>query len=107
MGGPVDVLHVLVGRGPRVLVAHQESDGRADGLALEDAGQDLDAVGLLARRREPALAGAPPVEVALDLLGRERQPRRAAVDHDAHSASVALAEGRELEDLPEAAAHGA
>ena len=70
---PVDVLHVLVGRRARVLVAHQQRDRRAERPALEDAREDLDAVGLLARRGEPALAGAAPVEVALDLRDVERR----------------------------------
>jgi hypothetical protein len=40
-----------------------------------------------------ALARPAPVEVALDLLDGERQPRRAAVDDDADAAAVRLAEG--------------
>ena len=103
--GPVDVLHRLVGLGPRVLVAHEQRDRRAERPALEDAGEDLDAVGLVARRRERALAGPAPIEIALDLLAREREPRRAAVDHHADAAAVALAEGGDLELTSEAAAH--
>ena len=81
---PVDVLHVLVGRRARVLVAHEQRDRRAERAALEHARQDLDAVRLLARRGEAALTGPAPVEVALDLgdveragaAGSRRRPRR-------------------------------
>ncbi len=78
--------------GPRVLVAHQDRDRRAERVALEDAREDLGAIGFVARRRQAALARATPIEVALDLRERDREPRRAAVDDDADAAAVRLAE---------------
>ena len=69
----VDVLHRLVRRRACVLIADQDPDGRAERPAFEDAGEDLRAVLLLSRRRERALARAPPVEVALDLRHVERR----------------------------------
>jgi hypothetical protein len=58
--------------------------------------QDLRAVGLLARRREPALAGPAPVELELDLRHDERSLRRAAVVTSAPV--VRLAPGVDPED---------
>ena len=46
-------------------------------------------------------ARPPPVEPMLDLLGRERQARGHAVDHDADRRPVALAPGGEAEQLAE------
>ena len=106
VGRAVDVLHRFVRRRARVLVAHQERDRRAEGPALEEAREDLDPVGLLARRGEPALARPAPIEIALDLLRGELEARRAAVHHDAHAAAVGLAEGRDPEDDTELARHG-
>jgi hypothetical protein len=41
------------------------------------------------------------VEVALDLLGGQRDPRRAAVDHAADRRPVAFAEGGDAEEMAE------
>jgi len=57
-------------------------------VALEDAGQDLHAIGFVARCREPALAGASTVEVSLDLLEADRKARGAAVDDDTDTTPV-------------------
>jgi len=53
----------------------EHPDRCAECGALEQPGQDLDAVGLLARCREAALAGLAAVEVALDLFGSQREAR--------------------------------
>ena len=104
---PVDVLHVLVGLGRASWLRTSSAIGVPSVMALEHAREDLDAVVLVARRGERALAGPAPIEVALDLARVDREPRRAAVDHHAHAAAVALAEGRDLEEVSEAAAHDA
>ena len=48
--GAVDVLHLRVGLGPGVHVADEQSDRAPERPPFEDAREDLDAVGLLARR---------------------------------------------------------
>ncbi len=81
------VLAALVG------VADQQADGRAGGLALEHAGQDLDKVFFLALRDVARSAGLAAVEIGLDVLGRQRHARRAAVDDGTDGRAVRLAEG--------------
>src|SRR3954453_9515523 len=63
------------------------------------AGQDVDRVGLLTLRGETRLSRPPAIEVMLDVLDRQRQLRRAAVDHAADRNAVAFAEGRDPEHV--------
>ncbi len=65
------------------------------------AGQDLDRVGLLPLRGEARLSRTAAIEIALDFVNPERNPRRAAVDHAADRRPMALAEGRDAEKLAE------
>ncbi len=69
-------------------------------LALEDAGQDLGGVGLVALRGDARLPGPAAVEVGQQVLDREREPGRAAVDDDDVARPVALAGGGDAEGLP-------
>src|SRR5262249_19035614 len=71
--------HLLVVAAARVLVAHQERDGRAERQAVVHAREDLDAILLAPLGDDLALAGAAPVELALHVVGRQRDPRRTAV----------------------------
>ena len=96
---------MLIGLRSGVLVPHQHCDGGAEGPALEDAREDLGPIFLGARSREPALAGAAPIQVRLDHRGIERQPRWAPVDDDADTSAVGFAEGRDAEELPEGGRH--
>ena len=59
--------HFGVGLGPGVLVFDPQADRRAEGLALERAGEDLHRVGFLARRDDFGLAGPAAVQVGLDV----------------------------------------
>src|SRR5580704_5026769 len=65
------------------------------------AGENLYRVRLLALGGEARLAGAAAIEIALDLFGRQRNQRRAAVDHAADRNPVAFAEGRDPEHVAE------
>jgi hypothetical protein len=85
----------------RILVADQQRDRRAGGHALVHAGQDLDTVGFAPLRHMARRAGPAPVEIVLQVLGRQRQPGRAAVDHAADRRSVRLAEVGDLQEVPE------
>ncbi|KAG1475502.1 hypothetical protein G6F54_014234 [Rhizopus delemar] len=80
------VLAALVG------VADQQRDRSACGQALVHAGQDLDLIGLAARRGVPALAGGAALQVVGEFGRVQRQPRRAAIDHAADGRPVRLAE---------------
>ena len=73
MARPVLLLDLPVVAGPHVLVLDHEADGRAEGLAFEDAGEDADGVGLLALGDEAALPGGPAVEIRLDVGLRQLQ----------------------------------
>jgi hypothetical protein len=101
----IDALQLLVGLGARVLVADEDQDRRAEGPPLEHARQDLGAIRLLPRRREPALAGASPVQLPLDRVDLEREERGTAVDHDADGSAVRLSPRLDPEELPEARSH--
>src|SRR5262249_13198092 len=105
--GTVEVAHLLVRFGPRVLVAHQDQDRRAEGLALEDSRKYLAAVGFGAGRSESALTRPAAVELDLDLGRAERQPRGTAVDDHADGAAVRLTPGVNAEEMAEGRAHGA
>ena len=98
----VFLLHLVVGARPLVAAADQQGNRHPGGEALEHAREDLDLVVLLARRGNVALARAAAVEVGLDIVGGQRQPRRAAVDHDAHGRPVAFAPGGDAEKVAEA-----
>jgi hypothetical protein len=93
--------HLLVVAAALILVAHHHGDGRAEGDAVVNAREDLDGVGLAPLRRDVALARPAAIELALNLLDGDGQPRRAAVDDDAHGGSVGLAEGRDAKRGPE------
>ena len=73
----------------------------AGALVLEDAGQDLHLVRLLALRGEARLAGPALVEIGLDLVSGQRNVRRAAVDDAADGGPVAFAEGGDAEQMAE------
>src|SRR3546814_15798486 len=65
---------------------------------------DLHRVGLAALGGEARLAGLAPVEPVLQVLRREGDARRHAVDHAADGGTVALAPGGEADDLSETVA---
>ena len=103
----VRLLERAVVAAPRILVLDHERDGRAGGLALEDAGEDAHGVGLAPLRDEAGGAGPPPVERGLYVGFGKRDTRRRAVDHAADGRAVALAPGRDPEEQAEAVArHG-
>src|SRR5438067_9763271 len=64
-------------------ILDQQLDRRTGRLPLEDAGQDLDLVGLAPLRRVARLSGPAPVKPVLDVGLGERDPRRHAIDDDA------------------------
>ena len=97
--------HLRVGLGALVRVLDHQGNGRAESLALEGAGEDLDGVGFLARRGDAGLAGAAAVEVGLDVRLSEGEARRAAVHDDAHARAVRLAPSGDAEELAEGVAH--
>ncbi len=105
MAGAEGVANVAVVLGALVDILDQHHDGRAGGdlarraLVLEDAGQDLDLIGLLALRGEARLAGPALVEIGLDFGSGQRNVRRAAVDHAADGGAMAFAEGGDAEEM--------
>ena len=79
--------------------------GVPSGPALEDAGEDLASVLLLARRDDLALAGPAAVQVALDVRLGQRDARRAAIDDHADAAAVGFAPRGDAEELAQLARH--
>ena len=105
--GPKRVEQVRVVLRARVGVADQERDRGAGGDAFVHAGEDLDAVFLLALGDVTRRAGAPPVELALHVGLSQRQSRRASVDNAADRRAMALAEVGDAEKIADAAARHA
>src|SRR5205085_739158 len=79
-------------------VADQQRDGRAGGLALVHAGEDLHQVVLAALRDVARRSGLAAIEVGLDVGFAEVHPRRAAIDHAADRGTVRFAEGGDGEE---------
>ena len=84
----------------RVGVADQQRDRRAGGEAFVDAAEDLDLVGLVPLRGVARRAGGAALEVVAEVVRRDRDARRAAVDHAADRRAVAFAEGGDANSLP-------
>src|SRR5262249_20377544 len=91
--------------GPLVDILDQHRDRRAGRhqrvAVLQDTGQDLHLVGLTTLGDEAGLARTPLVELALDIVTRETDAWRAAVDHAAERWPMALAPGRDPKEVPE------
>ena len=105
MRGAVLGPHVLVVFAPGVGVPHADEDGRTQRLAIEDAGEDLRFVRLLALGCNAALSGLAPVELLLNLLDADFEQRRAAVDDDADRVAVRLSPCRDSECVSERVSH--
>jgi hypothetical protein len=107
MAGPVLVLDVGIVLRALVDVLDEKSDRRAGRhlpagpLVREHAGQDLHRIRLAPLRGEAGLARAAAVEIGLDIGCLERDHGRATVDHAAERRPVALAEGRDPEQMAE------
>ncbi len=67
---PEDVLQMVVGSRLLVGVANEHRHRCPGGRSLEDPGQDLDVVALLALGDQSALTGSPPIEIGLNLGDR-------------------------------------
>src|SRR5436309_992920 len=92
---------------PLVFVSDDKTDRRARGPALENAREDLDAVGLLALRDVAGAAGLAPVELSLDVAFRELEPGRTAVHDAAVRGPVALAKrSHAIQQAEGVAGHG-
>jgi len=88
-----------------VFVADPHRDGRAERFALERAGKNLNAISLLARSYNLGLAGSAAIKVGLNVRFRQREARRAAVDHNADAATVRFTPGSDAEQVPKRICH--
>ncbi len=90
-----------------ILVADQQADRRAGGLALVHAREDLDPIRLIALGDELAGAGPPPIQVGLDVGLRQRHAGRTAVDDAADRRAMGFTKVRDGKQRAEGiAAHG-
>mmetsp|Transcript_13891 Transcript_13891/g.37815 ORF Transcript_13891/g.37815 Transcript_13891/m.37815 type:complete len:206 (-) Transcript_13891:3-620(-) len=94
-------VHLLVVPRPLILVFHHQAYGRAEGVAALGAREDGYKVFLVARRRQPALAGAAARELRLDVRLGELHARRHAIHNCPDSLAVRLTESRDTEDASE------
>lgn len=101
------ILHFGVGLGARVGVAHQHCQRMPRRSALKNAREKFHAIRLLARGGDFALTRATAVQFDLNVLFRERQIRRAAVDHDSHGRTVAFTPRGDAKQFSERVAHSA
>ena len=97
MRGAVGVLHLIVGGGTLVLVAHRKRNRRAQGEPVQHAGEDFHAVGFVARGHNIALPWTPTVQFCLNHLARKRHPCRATINHHTHAHTVGFPPGADLE----------
>src|SRR5207249_7173307 len=101
------VLDLGIVLGALVGVFDQQRDRRSrrhlhTGLGMgHHAGQDFDRIRFLALGGEARLSRTAAVEIVLNVLIGQRDQRRAAVDHAADRDPVALAEGRDPEQMAE------
>ena len=97
MGGAEDIAQVIVVAAVLVGIADDEADGRACAPSFEDAGEELHAVALLARRGQTALPWLAPVELGLDEVEVQLNACGTAVHDAADGSAMALAKGCQTE----------
>lgn len=95
--GPVGDAHLAVVLRALVLVAHEHGDGGPQGDAVGHPREHLARVLLLARGGDDGLPRAAPVELALDLLGRDGKAGGHAVDDAPDALAVRLAKRGDAE----------
>ena len=105
MAGPVAGGHFVVGGRSLVGIAHQNGDRGAEGQPIVDAGKNLGAVCLIARRHNLGLTRSPPVQLDLNLRLAHGNPRRTAVNDHPHAAAVRLAKGVNAENFAKRGRH--
>ena len=101
MAGTVFVGDGTVVTPAHILVLDHEADRGAGGMALEDAGENAEKVGLPALRGVAALSRPPPVHPDLEILLGQRHARRTAIDHTADRRAMTFSPGGEAEKPPE------
>src|SRR6202011_718592 len=92
---------------PRVFVANENSNRRAECLAFENSRKNLAAILFLPLGRDFALPRAAPVQLALNIRLGDVDLRGTTIDHDADAATVRLAECRNAKKLAEGIPHRA
>ncbi len=97
--------HLRIRFGTRIFIADPQANRGAQGLAIEDAGEDLHRVRFPAWRDNFGLPRTPAVEVRLNVGFAQSEPRRAAIHHHAHTAAVRFTPGRNPKQMAESIAH--
>ena len=92
MGRPEHVLDLGVVLWTLVDVFDIETDGRAGGPTLEDAGYDFHLVGFPALCRVAGLTRPPALHVRLQVAFAQLHSRGTAVDHTADGSAMTLTE---------------
>ncbi len=89
MAGAILVLDFVIILAALVLVAEEDADGRAVGLALEHARPDFGLILFLALRDDLRLPRPAAAQVGQQVIDAQRQAGRAAVDDDDVTRTVA------------------
>jgi len=101
MAGPEAIGEFVVVTRARVRIFNQHADRRTGGAAFEYAGEDPYGVAFAALAHKMRGAGAPPVDVALQVGFAQVQAGRTAIDDAAQRRPVALAKGRYRKQPPD------
>src|SRR5262249_27355792 len=91
--GTIFVFNVAIISAALIGIAEENPKGRAGGNALEDAGPDLRGVFFLALRDDFRLPRPPAAQIREQILDRQGQARRTAIDDGEVAGSVANAGG--------------
>ena len=97
MAGTEPVLDFFVVSRAGIDVIDYEANRSAGRTSLENTGEDANAIGFLPLARVLRRAGAPRLEVGLDVRFVELESGGAAVHHGADSGTMAFAECRDAE----------
>ena len=99
------VAQIVVVAGVLIGVSNDETDGRTGRTALKHAAEQLNLVGLFARRGDAALARSSASQLVADELHIDTYARRHPVYHSSYGLTVAFAERSEPEYVAECISH--
>ena len=103
--GTKSFAHRLIRLRTRIFVSNENCYRGAEGFPFENTGHNFTAIWLLSLRCYSALTGTAAIELLLNIMVRERDPRRTTVDDDTDAATVRFAESGDTKKLSKGVAH--
>ena len=74
-------------------------------MPFENAGENLAPVSFVARSDDRTLARPPPIQIVLDIFFAQGKTRGTTIDHNANTAAMRFAPGRDAKEVAEGVAH--